>query len=97
MSDLTAEAARGWLRLTTEAYDDEITETIGACVRDLANAGAAPVDQENPLVRQAIRFYLRAHFGYADEKDQARYNAAYEHLKAALALSSNNDDTGDAG
>ena len=38
------------------------------------------------LIQQAVKLYLKAHFGYDDQPE--KWEAAYERLKAALSLSS---------
>ena len=84
--------ARKWLRRSSTALDDDIQQTIEACLMDMSNAGIAKIDDEDSLIKQAVKSYLRGNFGYDDHPE--RWLAAYEHLKASLALSS--DYTGTA-
>lgn len=77
--------AKTWLRITSSAYDDEITQTIDACVLDLTNGGVVNIDSSDTLIQQAIKLYLKAQFGYNDESD--KFAKAYEFLKYSLELS----------
>lgn len=74
-----------WLRIVTDALDDELIQTIKACELDLINGGVAKVESSDPVVQQAVKLYCKAMFGYESESE--KFAAAYEHLKAALALS----------
>lgn len=79
------DAARPWVRKSAKTFDDEIIQTIAACFLDLQNAGVNVLAPEDPLIRQAVKLYLKAQFGYDAESD--KWERAYEHLKAALSLS----------
>ncbi len=78
-------AAKLWLRITTDAMDDEIGQTVDAALLDLQNAGVVAPEWGNPLVQQAVKLYCKAQFGFGDDND--KFAKAYEHLKCALALS----------
>ncbi len=84
MTDLV-EAARGWLRIGTRSRDDEIRQTIQACLIDLHNGGVARAPEDDPVIQQAIKLYLKAQFGYDAEAE--RFAESYEFLKGSLALS----------
>lgn len=77
--------AKLWLRRSTTSLDAEIEQTVAACLMDMGVAGIKNVAPDDPLIQQAAKLYLKAHFGYDDKTD--RWQAAYEHLKASLALS----------
>lgn len=79
------EEARQWLRIGTESTDEEIGQTVQACLSDLSNAGVKKIDITDPLTKQAIKMYLKSHFGYDTNAD--RFEEFYEHLKAGMALS----------
>lgn len=79
-------AAKVWIRKTVSNLDDEVKQTIAACMLDLKNSGIVNFNSEDPLLQQAAKLYLKAHFGYDDKSE--KWEAAYEHLKAALSLSS---------
>ena len=73
------------LRISTDAFDDELTDLISAGLADLGIAG---VDGANavitdPLVLRAVTTYCKANFGQPDEYD--RLKASYDDQKAQLA------------
>ena len=76
------------LRITTDAYDEEIYDLIVSAIRDLKMAGIffdedqAPID---PLIKQAITTYAKANFGY-DNPEADRFRDSYVMLKQHLAL-----------
>lgn len=78
--------ARTWVRKSKNNLDEEIIQTTAACLLDLKNAGVINFRQEDPLIQQAAKLYLKAQFGF--NEDSTKWEAAYEHLKAALSLSS---------
>lgn len=78
-------AAKLWLRISTDAMDEEIGQTMDACLLDLHNAGVNAPQMTSPLVQQAVKLYCKAQFGYDD--DSEKFSRAYEYLKNALALS----------
>lgn len=74
-----------WLRIASDKMDDELVQTIDACKLDLQNSGVKNLDSNDPLIRQAVKLYCKAQFGYDDSAGD--FSRAYEHLKAALSLS----------
>lgn len=78
--------AQKWLRRSSGKLDDEIIQTSAAALLDMKNAGIRRLDAEDPLIQQAVKLYLKAHFGTDDQPE--KWDAAYERLKAALSLSS---------
>lgn len=72
------------LGIRHDKIDFDILETIEACKLDLGVAGVGIVDPTNPLVRQAVKLYCRAHYNFQGEAD--RYTSAYTALKNSLAL-----------
>ena len=88
MADISNEliaSARGWLRIATTSRDDEIRQTMEACLTDLSIGGTAVMDTTDPMIQQAMKLYLKSQFGY--DTDAIKFGQAYEHLKFALALS----------
>lgn len=75
------------LRLTTNAYDAEITDLIAAAKTDLGLAGVLnnTLDSD-PLIKRAIMSYCKAHFGFGNA-DYSKLIEAYEMLKNHLSLS----------
>lgn len=71
------------LRLTTNAYNSEITDLIGAACADLGIVGvSAESTTSDPLLIRAIITYCRLHFGSPEDYD--RLKASYDEQKAQL-------------
>lgn len=71
------------LRVTTDAFDSEITGLIAAACADLGVVGvSATTDTADPLFIRAIITYCRLHFGQPDDYD--RLKASYDEQKAQL-------------
>lgn len=70
------------LRITTNAFDDELSDLISAARLDLGIAGVAVPEEIDALVGRAIITYCRVHFGAPEEYD--RLKAAYDEQKAQL-------------
>lgn len=87
--------ARKWIRKSVSNLDTEIQQTVAACMLDLKNAGIVNFRDNDPLLQQAAKLYLKAHFGYDDKSE--KWEAAYERLKAALSLSSDYTEAKDDG
>ena len=69
------------LRITTDAYDDELTGYIDAAGLDLGIAGVV-YTTEDALVQKAIITYVRMSFGNPPNYDKLK--AAYDEQKAQL-------------
>lgn len=70
------------LRITTNAFDNELYGLISAGVADLGVAGVDEIDIADPLVRLAVITYCKMHFGQPDEYD--RLKLSYDEQKAQL-------------
>lgn len=77
------QAAKLALRITTTAFDDQISDLIDAALLDLETAGVTYVDPNDALVRQAVITYVRMYFGEPDEWD--RLKASYDEQKAQMS------------
>lgn len=74
------------LRLIASTFDStEIQPLIEACKLDLGLAGVANIVEEDALIKRAVIFYCKAHFGFDEKAD--RYLKCYENLKIVLSLS----------
>lgn len=73
------------LRIKSSAFDEEIIELIESSKIDLKISGITNINEEDPLVRQAIKTYCKANFGL-DNKDSEKYQTSYESLKQHLSL-----------
>lgn len=80
------EKAKLALRITTNAFDSEISALIEAGVKDLGIAGVTEVVDaaSDPLVTRAVITYVRLHFGAPDDYD--RLKASYDEQKAQLSM-----------
>ena len=74
------------LRITTEAFDDELTDLINAGLADLGIAGAdgENVVETDPLTIRAIITYCKMNFGEPDEYD--RLKRSYDEQKAQMSM-----------
>ena len=84
------------LRLSTDAFDDEINDLIDAARQDLILSGVSETkanNDEDPLIKRAITIYVKVHFGW-DNPDAERLQQSYDMLKMHLTLSQ--EYTGDA-
>ena len=72
------------LRITTNAYDDELNGLIEAAKRDLGIAGVIIPAELDAIVSLAIITYCKCHFGEPDEYD--RLKASYDEQKAQLSM-----------
>jgi len=77
------DAVKMALRITTNAFDSEISGLIEAARLDLRVAGVVLPVELDALVRTAIITYCRLHFGQPDDYD--RLKRAYDEQKAQLA------------
>ena len=71
------------LRITTDAFDSEISMLIDAAEQDLQVAGVVLPDSLTAIVNLAIHTYVKMHFGEPDEYD--RLKKSYDEQKAQLS------------
>ena len=70
------------LRITNDAFDDEITDLINAALADLGIAGITNLDEADALIKRAVITFCRVNFGEPDDYD--RMKASYDEQKAQL-------------
>jgi len=90
VSEAYLAAFRQALRITSDAFDGEITDLIRAAREDLALGGVVSErtrDEADPLIKRALVSYVRAEFGL-DNEDADQYRAAYDRIKVSLVMSS---------
>lgn len=80
----TLEKVKTALRISTDAFDGEITDLVDAALADLGIAG---VDGQNavitdPLILRAVITYCRVNFGEPD--DFERLKKSYDEQKAQM-------------
>jgi len=71
------------LRISTSAFDSEISDLISAAQLDLGVAGVIVPSTIDALVKTAVITYCRLHFGQPDDYD--RLKRSYDEQKAQLA------------
>lgn len=84
IANTTLPAVKLALRITTTAYDSEITSLINAALKDMGIAGVTNDDDTDALVLRAIITYCRLNFGQPDDYD--RLKASYDEQKAQLSM-----------
>lgn len=73
------------VRVMNGDANEEIKDLIEAAVQDMSMAGVVSKGEKDPLSRQAIKLYCKAHYGY--DKDTEKFLTAYQALVDSMALS----------
>lgn len=74
------------LRISSIAFDDEITDLIESAKADLRLAGVYFDDEtDDPMISRAINVYCKANFGM-DNPEADRFQDSYIMLKQHLCL-----------
>lgn len=83
------------LRITTDAFDSEITDLIDAALADLGIAGAngTSVVLTDALTLRAVITYCRCNFGSPEDYD--RLKKSYDEQKAQMSMATNYTVWGD--
>lgn len=82
------------LRITTTAYDAELTYLIEAAKLDMGIAGVVLPEEMDALVTRAIITYCKMSFGLPEDYD--RLKKSYDEQKAQLSNATGYTDWGDA-
>lgn len=88
-ADLISKAKKA-RRITTTAYDGEVTRLLEAAFLDLGVAGVEVPEQLDALVTQAAITYFLANFGEPEHYD--RLKASYDEQKAQLSMTTGYTD-----
>lgn len=72
------------LRITTDAFDDELNDLMKAAVLDLDIAGVDSDHGVDEIITRAIITYCKCNFGQPDDYD--RLKASYDEQKAQLSI-----------
>lgn len=88
----TLDKVKTALRVSTTAYDEEITDLIAAAQIDLQIAGVIVPAQLDAIVTRAIITYCKMSFGLPDDYD--RLKASYDEQKAQLSTATGWTDWG---
>lgn len=79
------------LRVTTQAYDAEISDLIESAKIDLGIAGVI-VPENNKVVNTAIKTYCKMNFGTPNPANWEILKKSYDEQKAQLSTSSDFSD-----
>jgi hypothetical protein len=82
------------LRITTTAYDAELTYLISAAQLDLGIAGVVLPDELDALIKKAVITYCKMSFGLPEDYD--RLKRSYDEQKAQLSNATGYTDWGEA-
>ena len=83
------------LGVTVDAYDQEIEDLILAAIADLENVLGKEVDRNHPLIKQAVKTYVRMSFRSPADYDRLR--KSYEAQRGTLYMSDGFTDWGTDG
>ena len=72
------------LRITTTAFDNELTSLINAAQTDLGIAGVDLPETLDDICKRAIITYCKCNFGEPDDYD--RLKRSYDEQKAQLSM-----------
>lgn len=78
------------LRVTTDYFDEEITDLINSAKLDLGIGGVELPSELDELCERAIITYVKCHFGLPEDYD--RLKASYDEQKAQLVTASGYTD-----
>ena len=70
------------LRISTTAYDDELTDLMAAAQQDLGIAGVVLPEELDEICSRAVITYCKMSFGLPDDYD--RLKKSYDEQKAQL-------------
>lgn len=70
--------------------DGEISMYILAAIKDLERLGTR-IDLENPLLQTAVILYVKANFGFVDDREKERSKEIYNSIRAELSISDGGD------
>lgn len=82
------------LRITHNKLDDELQDVISACKTDLKIAGITKLDDDDPLIQQAVKTYCKAEYEQ-DVNKANRLTQAYVSLKISMSLCGDYTEEGD--
>ena len=73
------------LRISHNVLDDDVADTIEACLADLKVCGVQTPDAADALILNAVKLFCKA--AYTDDTGKAAaYQARYDSLKACLMM-----------
>lgn len=90
----TLDKVKMGLRISTTAYDEELTDLITAAKTDLGIAGVEVPSTLDEIVTRAIITYCKMSFGLPEDYD--RLKRSYDEQKAQLVTATGYTNWGDA-
>lgn len=73
------------LRISHTRLDDDLADTVQACLKDLEICGIKEPDTSDPAILNAIKLFCKV--AYVDDTDKAAaYQARYDALKSCLMM-----------
>lgn len=82
--EITVDWIKEMLREKSSVAETEIRDLVESCVLELKIAGVQG-KLTDPLYKQAIKLYAKAHFGYDSESE--KFLKAFQNLRDSMALS----------
>ena len=82
------------LRISTDAFDDELTDLIESAKADLGIAGVVVPETLDEICTRAIITYCKMSFGLPEDYD--RLKMSYDEQKAQLVTATGYTNWGDA-
>ena len=86
----TIDKVRMALRITTTAYDEELTDLIAASKADMGIAGVEVPQTLDEIVIKAVITYCKMSFGIPDDYDKLK--KSYDEQKAQLVTATGYTD-----
>lgn len=80
------------LRVTTQAYDTELTDMIESAKIDLGIAGVIVPEEDDKVVNTAVKTYCKMNFGTPNPATWEKLKKSYDEQKAQLSTSSDYSD-----
>lgn len=74
------------LRITTDAFDDELNDLIASAQKDLNIAGVVLPIELDAICLQAIVTYCKINFGSPSNDEYKRLKESYDEQKAQLSM-----------
>lgn len=73
------------IRIKHHKLNEDIGDTIDACLADLKVCGVIKLDEEDPLIYNAVKLYCKSE--HSDDPTKAEmYHERYDSLKACLMM-----------
>lgn len=84
------------LRITTDVFDQELTDMIEAAYLDLGIAGVENTAASDPLIIRAVITYCKMNWGEPSDRNYQALKASYDEQKAQMATATGYTDWGEA-